>query len=96
MNDEDKAIVLRKPIEFNKITHAELVLREPTAGELSKATRHGGDNNVDVAISLISQIAVVPMKVVEMLTQRDFQECNDFLGSFTLTGLETGETSSPN
>lgn len=91
---EEKTIVLVKPVEFNDQTVAELNLREPTAGELSKATRAGGDNNVDVAISLISQIAAVPKKVVELLGQRDFQACNDFLGSFTATGQETGETSS--
>lgn len=95
MNEEQKTVVLRKPIMLGDVTHAELNLREPTAGELSKATRAGGDNNVDVAISLISQIAGVPTKVVQGLSQRDFQECNDFLGSFTLIGHQTGETSSP-
>lgn len=96
MNQEEKNVVLRKPVVLGDKTYAELPLREPTAGELSKATRAGGDNNVDVAISLISQIAEVPARVVQSLSQRDFQECNDFLGSFTLTGQETGETSSPN
>jgi hypothetical protein len=95
MIEEQKNIPLRKPIILGAVTYAELNLREPTAGELSKATRHGGNNNVDVAISLISQIAQVPMTVVNQLSQRDFQEANDFLGSFTLAGLETGETSSP-
>lgn len=96
MNQEEKTVELRKPVMLADKTYAELNLREPTAGELSKATRAGGDNNVDVAISLISQIAQVPTKVVQDLSQRDFQECNDFLGSFTLTGPETGEMSLPN
>lgn len=95
MQEEEKSIPLIKPIEFNGQTYAEMPLREPTAAELSKATRYGGDNNVDVAISLISQIAEVPMKVAGMLGQRDFQACNDFLGSFTATGQEIGEMSSP-
>lgn len=93
MNSEEKTIVLRKPVILGDVTYAELNLREPTAGELSKATRAGGGNNIDVAISMISQIAEVPMGVVSKLSQRDFQEANDFLGGFTLTGLETGETS---
>lgn len=96
MENDEKTVVLRKPIMLGDVTYAEVNLREPTAGELSKATRAGADNNVDVAISLISQIAGLPMKVVQSFSQRDFQECNDFLGSFTLGGLETGETSSPN
>ena len=90
---EEKTIVLRKPVMLGDVTYAELNLREPTAGELSKATRVGGGNDVDVAISLISQIAEVPITVVGKLSQRDFTEVNNFLGGFTLTGLETGETS---
>lgn len=93
MSQDEKTIVLRKPIMLGDVTYAELNLREPTAGELSKATRSGGGNNVDVAISLISQIAEIPAGVVGKLSQRDFQEANDFLGSFTLTGPETGEMS---
>jgi hypothetical protein len=91
---EEKTVVLRKPIVVGDVTYAELNLREATAGEMSKATRYGGSNNIDVAISLISQLARVPMLVAQGLSQRDFQECNDFLGSFD-TGLETGEMSSP-
>jgi hypothetical protein len=92
---EEKVIVLRKPVVIKDQTYAELALREPTAGELSKATKAGGDSGVDVGISLISQIAKVPCLVVEQLCQRDFQEANDFLGSFTVGGPETGEMSSP-
>jgi hypothetical protein len=92
---DEKVIPLRKPVVLGGVTYAELALREPTAGELSKATRAGGDNGVDVGISLISQIAKMPRGAVEQLCQRDFQEANDFLGSFTVGGLETGETLSP-
>jgi hypothetical protein len=91
MNDE-KTIVLRKPIMLGDVTYAEVILREPTAGELSKATRVGGSNNVDVAISLISQIAKIPLGVVNQMSQRDFTEANDFLGSFSLTGPEITPT----
>jgi hypothetical protein len=92
---EEKVIVLRKPVMLGDVTYAELALREPTAGELSKATRAGGDVGVDIGISLISQIAKMPRGAVEQLCQRDFQEANDFLGSFTVDGPETGETSLP-
>lgn len=92
---EEKVIVLRKPVMLGDVTYAELTLREPTAGELSKATRGGGGNNVDVGIWLISLVAKVPRGAVEQLCQRDFTEANDFLGSFTIDGPETGETSLP-
>jgi hypothetical protein len=42
MDQEEKVIVLRKPVVLGEVTYAELSLREPTAGELSKATRGGG------------------------------------------------------
>ncbi len=94
---EEKTIPLRKPVTLGKgdaaITYNHLDLREPTAGELSKAMRVGGGNNVEQAISLISQIAKVPMGVAQGLCQRDLQECSDFLGSFTADGPITGETS---
>jgi hypothetical protein len=90
--EEEKTLVLRKPVVLGSVTYAELNLREPTAGELSKATKAG--SNVDTAISLIGLIAKVPRRVVEELCQRDFQEANEYLSGFTYNGPETGETSS--
>lgn len=88
--EEEKTIELRKPVKLGHIEYAALDLREPTAGELSKATKAGGD--VDVAIALISLVAKVPRGAIEKLCQRDFQEAADFLGSFTVTGPKTGAT----
>jgi len=88
---DEKTITLRKPVTFAKIEYKTLDLREPTAGELAKATRASG--SVDVAISLISMIAKVPRGAVEGMCQRDLQEASDFLGSFTLGGPMDGKTS---
>lgn len=87
--EEEKTLELRKPVKLGEVEYSTLNLREPTAGELSKATKAGG--NVDIAIALISIIAKVPRGAVEKLSQRDFQEAADFLGSFTDGGLVTGE-----
>jgi hypothetical protein len=87
---DEKTITLRKPVSLGNVEYATLDLREPTAGELSKASKAGG--NVDVAIMLISLIAKVPRGAIEKLSQRDLQEASDFLGSFTVAGLQTGET----
>lgn len=87
--EEEKTLELRKPVKLGEVEYSSLHLREPTAGELSKASKAGG--NVDIAIALISLIAKVPRGAVEKLSQRDFQEAADFLGSFTGGGLATGE-----
>jgi hypothetical protein len=92
--EEEKIIVLRKPITIGDVTFAELNLREPVAEEMSKAVAYGGSNNVAVAISLISQVAGVPMAVANKLGQRDFAEANGFLSVFGAPGPEIGETSS--
>lgn len=89
--EEEKTLVLRKPVKLGHIECTELDLREPTAGELSKASKAGSD--VDVAIALISIVAKVPRGAIEKLCQRDFQEAADFLGSFTVLGPPTGAKS---
>ena len=89
--EEEKTLVLRKPVKLGHIECTELDLREPTAGELSKASKAGGD--VDVAIVLISIVSKVPRGAIEKLCQRDFQEAADFLGSFTVLGPPTGAKS---
>lgn len=89
--EDEKTIALRKPVALGEVKYEALTLREPTAGELARASESSTD--VGVAISLISLVAKVPRGVVEKLCQRDFQEAADFLAGFTVTGPETGETS---
>jgi hypothetical protein len=92
--EEEKTIALRKPIGLGGITYDKFDLREPTAGELSRASKAGG--SLDVAIALISIIAKVPKSVVEKITQRDLEEAAGYLGGFTLDGPATGATSLQN
>jgi hypothetical protein len=92
---EDKTIHLRKPITVGQgdgaITYPELKLREPTAGELEKASR--ADTGVGVMINLVSSIAKIPRTAVEQLSQRDLAEVNEYLSGFTNPGAEAaGET----
>ncbi|MDE3022261.1 MAG: phage tail assembly protein [Pseudomonadota bacterium] len=90
--DDEKIIELRKPVTIGKdesaITYTSLTLREPTAGELSKATKAG--NDIDTAIALISIISKTPKSAIENLCQRDLQECSDFLASFSTDSRTTG------
>ncbi len=83
---------LRRPItigkEPNTITYSTLELREPTAGELEKATREG--TNVGVSITLIHLVSGIPRRAAEQLSQRDLKEASDYLGGFTEDGPQTG------
>jgi len=92
--EDQKTIVLRKPIMIGETTFAELSLREPVAMEMSKAVAFGGGNDIAVAISLISQVAGVPMAVANQLGRADFMEANNFLAGSETAGPTTGEMSS--
>lgn len=80
--EDTKTIKLRKPLTLGDMNYSEVNLREPTAGELAKATKTGG--NVDAAIALISLVGGIPKTAVENMCQRDLAECSDFLGSFSI------------
>ena len=93
--EAEKTITLRKPITLGSgdgaITYTELALREPTAGELEKASR--ADTSVGIMINLVSAIAKIPRSAAEQLSQRDLGEVSAYLGGFTEAGAEAnGET----
>jgi len=95
---DEKTITLRKPVTLGKtgksdgVVYSALDLREPTGGELEKASKSA--TQLGVVLNLISLVAKVPRAVAEGLCQRDLQEASDFLGSFSKDDLKTGETSS--
>ena len=93
---DEKTITLRKPVTVGKNgpQYTALDLREPTAGELEKASKASTD--IGVVLNLISLVAKVPRAVAEGLCQRDLKEASDFLGSFNEDDPITGGTSSPN
>jgi hypothetical protein len=77
---DEKIITLRKPVDLGGVEYATLQLREPTAGELEKASR--ADSAVGTCINLISAVATMPRAAVEKIGQRDFNEACDFFSSF--------------
>ena len=85
---DEITIQLRKPVVLGDITYSTLEMKEPTAGQLEKASS-SSTSGVGMVINLISAVAVVPRKVVESLCQRDFKEASDFLEAFDsqVTGL---------
>jgi hypothetical protein len=90
-NDE-KRMMLRKPVKLGEVMYESLDLREPTAGELEKAS--AASTQVGQAIILISLVAKMPRGAVEKICQRDLKEASDFLGSFSDDFPETGDTPS--
>src|SRR5260364_384229 len=76
--DETEIIPLHKSVKVGEITYETLTLREPTAGQLEKASQ--ATTQIGVAISLIALVAKVPRAVIEHLCQRDLKTISDFLG----------------
>lgn len=90
---DELVLMLRKPVTIGDIVYDKLELREPTAGELSKAMK--APSTIDTAIALISMVAKVPKTAVEGICQRDLEDASAFLGRFKGDSRETSETSSP-
>ena len=93
MFDDEIVIPLSKPVTIGKgeavISYHELKLREPTAGELEKATR--ADTSIGAAITLISLISAIPRSAVERISKRDLVAANNFLEGFTEPGQSAAE-----
>lgn len=92
---EEKVIRLRKPVVLGSgdgaVTYESLTLREPTAGELEKATSTA-TNNIGMSITLIHLVSGIPRAAVAKIGQRDLREASDYLGGFTEDGPATGQT----
>lgn len=88
MFEDEIVVTLSKPVIIGTgdttITYAELKLREPTAGEIEKASR--ADTNVGTAITLISLITKIPRGAIEKISRRDLMAADKFLQSFTDAG----------
>jgi hypothetical protein len=91
--EDTKTITLRKPVALGDVTYATLDLREPTAGELEKAS--AATTNMGVVINLISLVAKVPRKVAEGLCQRDLKDAGDFFDRFNASEPDSAPESSP-
>jgi phage FluMu protein gp41 len=92
--NETEIITLHKPVKVGEMTYDTLTLREPTAGQLEKASQ--ATTQIGVAISLIALVAKVPRAVIERLCQRDLKTISDFLGRFSDDAPETSAMSLPN
>lgn len=89
--ETEKTVVLRKLVTIGDVVYEKLDLREPTAGDLEKAS--SATSQMGLVINLIQIVAKVPRKVIESLCQRDLKEASAFLESFSEDSQGTGETS---
>jgi hypothetical protein len=88
MQLEETTIELSKPVSLGKgdaaVIYEKLELREPSAGELEKASR--SDTSVGSAITLIGLITGIPRAAIEKISKRDLVAANRFLEGFTDAG----------
>lgn len=85
---DEKTIVLRKPLMEDSQTVAEINLRELTAREIDKflkdAEKHGP---ISAMILLLSTISGLQKPTIDQMGARDFKDAQNYLASF----LEYGE-----
>jgi len=88
--DDILVLTFAKPLQLGTGENAQIFdsveLREPTAGELEKATR--ADTQVGVVINLVSAVGKIPRGVAEKMSQRDFARASAFFGTFTDAGQQ--------
>ncbi|AUT47014.1 phage tail assembly protein [Achromobacter sp. AONIH1] len=92
--EDQKLIPLDPPIMIGDMEYFSIALREPTAGELERATK-GNPPAMKTVIDLLAMVAGVPRQVIEKLPQRKFREASEYVSGFTEDGPTTGEDQSP-
>lgn len=78
---DELTVTLRKPVTVGDITISELKLREPTVGELEKATAKGTD--LHQAKMLVSIVAGMAPEFIDRIGARDFKLAADYLANFS-------------
>lgn len=95
---DEKILELRKPLKLHPDDEnpvSQLLLTEPTAGQLSKfmkAQAKPGADDVEAGMVLISANTGVSVDHLKNLVTRDFEEALAFLTGFMDAGPKTGET----
>ena len=84
---DDLTLALAKPIDLAGVVYTELQLSEPTVKQLRAAAKAGG--GLEWGATLVSLNAVVPMAVVDKMTQRDFERAADFFVQFGIASPKT-------
>ncbi len=97
MNESNAAIqdpyvlTLSKPIVFGNERYEQIILTEPTAGQVEEANR--APNPAQSNILLVAAVAGIPEFVVRRIPYRDFSKAVEYLENFFGDGRKTGRTS---
>jgi len=86
---DELVITLRKPVKLGAEIYESLTLREPTAGEVEKATAEGGGQKF--INTLVGLVAGVPRPAIDKIGVRDVAQAGDYLLGFINAGQTTGE-----
>jgi hypothetical protein len=76
---EELIITFRKPIALGSETYTQMILREPTAGELVQTDKVAGAEADALALTLVSGL---PRPVIDKMGARDFRAGSVYLGRF--------------
>lgn len=76
---DELVIALRKPVTLGSETYTDLVLREPTGGDMKAAEKFTG---IESDIVLIALVSGVPKPAVEMIGARDLKKAQVYLAGF--------------
>lgn len=80
-------LTLAKPVRIGDQEWTELQLREPTVGEMEKATT-GAASGYASNIAMLSLVAGIPQAAVRLMGHRDFARAIDFLSAASQPGTD--------
>lgn len=78
--EQEFTLTLRKPIDAGSVTVTDIVVREPNAGEMTKANRV--QDAFDQTIKLLSYVTGQPMGYIERIGSRDLVLLGTLIGFF--------------
>lgn len=76
---DELVIALRKPVTHSGETYTDLILREPTGGDMKAAEKFTG---FESDIVLIAMVSGVPKPAVEKIGARDLKKAQEYLAGF--------------
>jgi hypothetical protein len=89
--ETSRTITLRTPIVLGKdspIEYTEICLTEPSVGQLTAARKISDPFEAGVMLVHLNAMPKIPLSVVHMLKQRDFEECGEFFRTFQTKPVE--------
>ena len=87
--DDTLTVTLGAPVSDGSKEYTEITLREPTVGEMVKATTNV--SGIQSTVLLVSLVSGVPRAAIERVPMRKFAECSSFLDRFLRDDQATGE-----